>query len=153
VLQAVEAQLARRDPYRWDRIVAVAALATMLLGGALNWHAGVRHEREMARLFGPRCLPDEIVELQSTIAAVTDNATAARYAASLGEVHSESAKTVPSTVCSLTIEIVPLAPIWKGKDHENTEESTQMDGTGYPAGRGGASCHPLDQAFPIGQTA
>lgn len=153
VLQAVEAELRRRGGRRWDRMLAAAALAATLLGGGLIWRAGVRHEREMARLLGPRPVPRAIVELQSMFASVTDDATGARCAESLCSVKGESATAVPTTVCSMKLEDMMPDHFWKGFDNEILEESSQVDRTGPPAGRGDTSYRPFCSPVPIGQTA
>jgi len=153
VLQAVETELQESRGRRWELILAVAALVLPFVGGGLIRHANVRHERQMAQLLGPRPMPKAIIELQATIASVTNEATGARWAEHQRTVQGNLATKVPTTVCSVTREGLASDFLLKGPYDEILEEDGEMDGTGRPAPRGDTSYRPFGSPIPLRQTA
>ena len=78
VLAAVTRELAAGRPLRWERWCGLAVAAGLLLGLGLNAWVVQAQEQRLARLYGPRPVPQQIVELARAVESVTDAETAQR---------------------------------------------------------------------------
>ncbi|OHB72109.1 MAG: hypothetical protein A2V70_10485 [Planctomycetes bacterium RBG_13_63_9] len=127
VLDAVADELAVAATRPPRPRIGLAVAASLLLAIALNVWVGKAADARLARLYGPRPVPRQIVEIAGAVAAVTDAETGRQVQQQLLIAwHARCAASQHGFVEYGRI-LNELVVIGKDRGHETAEENPRMD--------------------------